>query len=174
MTKKWITLEKLAPVGADVQKQLRWTGIALAASALWSLRGLLRIVRSMKILKDYIDQGVFSSVDAYPRYVSSAFFGFALLSLVLAGLAVWNYASFRRGARTDYLMRRLPDRWEYHRRCLTVPLLGIAASVLAALTLYVLYRAVYWRLFREAAAGVEDPMRLISLSVQAGQRGLWR
>ena len=131
MTKKWITLEKLAPVGADVQKQLRWTGIALAASALWSLRGLLRIVRSMKILKAYIDQGVFSSVDAYPRYVS-------------------------------------------HRRCLTVPLLGIAASVLAALTLYVLYRAVYWRLFREAAAGVEDPMRLISLSVQAGQRGIWR
>ena len=173
MTKKGITLEKLAPVGADVQKQLRWTGIALAASALWSLRGLLRIVRSMKILKAYIDQGVFSSVDAYPRYVSSAFFGFALLSLVLAGLAAWNYASFRRGARTDYLMRRLPDRWEYHRRCLAVPLLGIGASILISVALWALYRAVYWHLFREAAAGVEDPLRLISRSGQVTWRGLW-
>lgn len=174
MTGKRIALEKLAPVGADVQRQLRWTGIALAASALWSLRALFRIVGKMKILKAIIDQGVFDFVEPYPQYLGSAFYGFALVSLVLAGLAVWNYASFRRGARTDYLMRRLPDRWEYHRRCLTVPLLGIVASALAALALWAVYRAVYWRLFREATSGVEDPMRLISLSVQAGQRGLWR
>ncbi len=173
MIGKRIALEKLAPVGADVQKQLRWTGVALAASALWSLRALMRIVREMKTLKAVIDQGAFSSVAAYPRYLGSAFYGFALLSLVLAGLAVWNYAAFRRGARADYLMRRLPNRWEYHRRCLAVPLLGIAASVLVALTLYVLYRAVYWRLFREATAGVEDPIRLISRSGQAGWRGIW-
>lgn len=173
MTKKRIALEKLAPVGADAQKQLRWTGIALAASALWSLRALFRIVGEMKTLKAILDQGASGFVATYPKYLGSAFYGFALVSLVLAGLAVWNYASFRQGVRTDYLMRRLPDRWEYHRRCLTVPLLGIGASVLIALALWVLYRAIYWHLFREATAGVEDPTRLIRRSGQVTWRGLW-
>jgi len=54
-----------------------------------------------------------------------------------------NYASHRMGSRSDYLMRRLPDRWEWHRRCLTVPLAAVALSALLVLALLVIFFLVY-------------------------------
>lgn len=68
---------------------------------------------------------------------------FALLALGAVVLAVYNYTGLWRGAKTRYLMARLPDRWELHRRCLTLPLaLLLTAVVLSALVLLAYY-AIY-------------------------------
>ena len=40
-------------------------------------------------------------------------------------------------------MRRLPDRWELHRRCLALPALGLALSVLIPAVLVVIYFCIY-------------------------------
>lgn len=40
-------------------------------------------------------------------------------------LAVVNRHGFSQGSKAVYLMRRLPDRWEFHRRCLALPLLTL-------------------------------------------------
>lgn len=40
-------------------------------------------------------------------------------------LALVNYHGFSQGSKAVYLMRRLPDRWEFHRRCLALPLLTL-------------------------------------------------
>lgn len=57
-----------------------------------------------------------------------------------AVLAVLHYADhYREGSRPVYLMRRLPDRWEYHRRCLAIPTAAAAAAAVllaASLTLF--------------------------------------
>lgn len=58
-----------------------------------------------------------------------AFFAFPLLMLAGLALAGYNWACFRRGSRSIYLMRRLPDRWELARRCLTIPLVLILGAV---------------------------------------------
>lgn len=50
--------------------------------------------------------------------------GFAVTAVCMAALAVWHYASHFQGSRSIYTMRRLPQRWELARRCLTLPLLG--------------------------------------------------
>jgi hypothetical protein len=47
------------------------------------------------------------------------------------------------GSRSDYLMRRLPDRWEYPRRCVTLPLLGAVAIIAEFLIVTLIYFAVY-------------------------------
>jgi len=57
--------------------------------------------------------------------------------LVVMPLLVWLYYDrHTQGAMSVYSMRRLPDRWEYHRRCWAQPLLSAAAECLlfAALT----------------------------------------
>ena len=42
-----------------------------------------------------------------------------------------------------YLMRRLPDRWELHRRCLVFPFAGLVLCVAAAFLTVVLCYACY-------------------------------
>ena len=70
--------------------------------------------------------------------------GFWFALIIPPVQAVQNYQSHYRGSRSIYLMRRLPDRWELHRRCLILPLLELAATLLllAVLTVgfYFLYR----------------------------------
>ena len=45
------------------------------------------------------------------------------------------YSSFTSGAMSIYTMRRLPDKWELHRRCWMQPLLSALAEALLFLTL---------------------------------------
>ncbi len=53
-----------------------------------------------------------------------------LLWIAMLTQVVVNYLYFRQGAMSVYLMRRLPDPWEYHRRCWSLPLLcGLGASI---------------------------------------------
>ena len=55
--------------------------------------------------------------------------------------AAANYLRLRAGARGDYTLRRLRDPWEYHRRCLALPLLEALACLLAFAALTGL---LYW------------------------------
>jgi hypothetical protein len=68
--------------------------------------------------------------------------------------AARHYADhYREGSRPVYLMRRLPDRWEYHRRCLALPAATAAATAaLLALSLALFYGA--YMLFTPAACVV--------------------
>ncbi|MBE7004155.1 MAG: hypothetical protein E7425_07720 [Ruminococcaceae bacterium] len=57
--------------------------------------------------------------------------------------AASNYRRCRSGARCDYTLRRLRDPWEYHRRCLAMPLLEALACLLTFLLLTGLFYAIY-------------------------------
>ena len=58
-------------------------------------------------------------------------------AITAALMAAFNYSGFSQGSKSVYLMRRLPDRWELARRCLTLPLVTLALSV-------VLFSLVLW------------------------------
>ena len=66
---------------------------------------------------------------------------------ILMAIQVWRYYSFHtQGAMSIYTMRRLPDRWELHRRCWMQPVLSTLAefalfSVLTALCFALYYFA---------------------------------
>ena len=70
-------------------------------------------------------------------------------------LAAQNYWSFRQESMSVYLMRRLPDRWDYPRRCLALPLAGTAAALCESVLLYVLLNLIY-RFFTPAGC-LGDP-----------------
>ena len=100
---------------------------------------------------------------AYSWYGLPVFAHFTLLFLGAALLAFVNYSNFRNGSKSVYLMRRLPDKWEYHRRCLTLPLLTILAGLVSIPILLGLFYALYlhatpeqclqpnqWEVFRDS------------------------
>ena len=71
------------------------------------------------------------------------FFPFVLLILGAICLAVYNYSGFHHGSKSSYLMRRLPDKWEYLRRCLAFPLLTILLGLVLIPLLTGLFYAIY-------------------------------
>ena len=61
--------------------------------------------------------------------------------LAVMPILVWRYYRFHtQDAMSVYTMRRLPDRWEYHRRCWTQPIL----SAMAELLLYAVLIGLCW------------------------------
>ena len=60
-------------------------------------------------------------------------------------------SAFWRGAKSIYLMRRLPDRWELARRCLAIPLLTVACALLLVVILLPAFYGIYLHLTPEDA-----------------------
>lgn len=70
--------------------------------------------------------------------------GFLALMLGLVLFAVGCYRRYYTGgSRSIYLMKRLPDPWERHRRCLALPIMGLIAAVIAMTVLFWIYYAIY-------------------------------
>ena len=80
---------------------------------------------------------------SYSWYGQPVFSVFTLLFLGAVILAVVNYSGFRNGSKSHYLMRRLPDQWEYHRRCLALPLLAILTGLVSIPLLIGIFYAIY-------------------------------
>lgn len=135
---------RLFPPGADWRRETRRCIAVLGAALAWSLTFFLRYISAYGALYQVINHrrimipGV--KMQPFAEVLGSSLWGFALAALAAAGLAGLHYASFYRGSMSVYLMRRLPDRFEWHRRCLALPCACIAAcAVLAAALLGLFY-----------------------------------
>ena len=69
-------------------------------------------------------------------WLENALSCFVVLACIMPLFVIYHYIYHRQGARSDYLMRRLPRRWVWHARCLALPLLaGVAALALGFVVL---------------------------------------
>lgn len=98
---------------------------------LYTGTGEFRRLRSGAMMPDFVE------------ILDSALLGFGLLALCMVVFLFDHYSYYRRGSKSIYLMRRLPNRWEQHRRCLTLPLAAIVLCALLALVLLCLYFLIY-------------------------------
>ena len=69
--------------------------------------------------------------------------GFFWVACFLLGYIVYHYIYYRQGSMSIYLMKRLPHKGEIHRRALTLPALGVIATVTAALATILLFYIIY-------------------------------
>lgn len=166
-------LDELVPPGADGSQQGSLILVGLIFAVLLScylfgrqfstaLDSLNSIVQSPSMARLYpnarmtdfcVVLGAPGTISSYSTYgndtVVSVFFPFLLLAIAAVILAVTNYTSFWRGSKSVYLMRRLPDRREFSRRCLALPLLLLAACVILVLLLTLIFYGVYIHLTPE-------------------------
>lgn len=138
-----LTAQDLVPVGLTLKYEAAGIGGCLALAAFWSLRALYVIRSSWADAAEGFSHGQEAAVPVFRVLLGPAFYGFYAVAAGMLLLAAWHYAYHRRGARADYLMDRLPHRWEKHLRCLAAPVLGALAALLAAGLLGLLYRAYY-------------------------------
>ncbi|MBM6725069.1 hypothetical protein [Pseudoflavonifractor phocaeensis] len=148
MKSKWDTLSRLFPLGWPWQKEITAAACALALSALTALTLFAyRFGEALDSLyygtgpERQLVQG--AMVPSYPQVLGNAFLAFGLMALCLVLLPIAHFLFHRQGARSDYLMRRLPQRWELARRCLGGSALLLAGTVLTAAVLFGLFFICY-------------------------------
>lgn len=148
--KRRLDLEKYAPPGYDWRRELKLFVGGLSSAFGYSLMrygprlrheydSLYYISRTTgeKILREDAQMASFALI------VRGCLNLFPVIALAMACFAALHYAYHRRGSRSDYTMRRLPDRWEMHRRCLTIPLCAALITLLAGIIVCLAYFGIY-------------------------------
>lgn len=79
----------------------------------------------------------------FERVFDCAWAGFFIVALCMTGYILYHYLYFYQNTKSIYLMRRLEQRWELHRRCLTAPLIGIGLSLAFAALCFVFAYLIY-------------------------------
>ena len=86
-----------------------------------------------------------------PEIIGGSFLGlWAVLLCAVVTVALHYAGHYREGSRPVYLMRRLPDRWEYHRCCLTIPGTVILIALVLILVFLMLFYVIYMNCTPEA------------------------
>lgn len=140
-------LEGNVPAGLNYRQELTWLAYGGAASFLYSLGFLLRYSHHYRSL--FLQVGAAQVLDTsaimpdFVEVLGSGLVGFLILALGMAALVINHYAYHYQGSKSIYLMQRLPNRWELHRRCITLPLLAVIVCLCVALLLLLVYFAVY-------------------------------
>lgn len=139
---------RLTPPGIDTELELRWLAAGLGMAAALSLtffgwfgQALGELYAIGPLGRRTLREG--AVMTPFYRLLGNSLWGFAAVALAAPALAVWHYLYHRQGSRADYRMRRLPDRWEYHRRCLALPALALVAAALMAAVMTLIFYGVY-------------------------------
>lgn len=145
---KPINRERLAPPGFPLGAELIFFGCAAAMAALFSLLYLSDLSSAVENLYDRFgtEQQILRPDAVMPDFIvllGPHLTGFPLLACSMVLFAAIHYASFYQGSKSIYLMRRLPSRWELHRRCLILPVLGAVTALLLGFALLLLYFRLY-------------------------------
>ena len=125
MKKRTIRWDRLVPPGMNGRREAGRLAAGLAAGLVWNAAAFL-----VPFLQEYERlMWVRAAFEPFDRHLRRALIPFALLAGWMVALALVHLLSHYQESRSIYLMRRLPDRGELWRRCLTLPLTGLADSV---------------------------------------------
>lgn len=102
-----------------------------ALAALYHIDGKSQVLIPGVIMKDFAE------------LIDNCFLGFFMMALCFLILIGYHYAYHYRYSKSIYLMRRLPNRWELHRRCLAIPVMAAVSYMLIAFMVLVIYFAIY-------------------------------
>lgn len=143
-------MEKWLPIGFDADKEKSRITFGLISAAMFSLlvfayrlnaaRDALYMYPAPNHIKTIISGARMAD---FGDVLGFSMAGFIILALSMIGLAVYHYNYHFQGSKSIYLMKRLPDRREFARRCFAVPAAVIVISLTSAFVLLVVYYWIY-------------------------------
>lgn len=102
-----------------------------ALSSLYRGNGAERTLISGAVMPDFVE------------ILGRGLLSFQILCACMIFFAGRHYFYHFRESKSIYTMRRLPNRWELHRRCLTLPAAGLIISAAMAMLFLLAFYAVY-------------------------------
>ena len=150
-TRTWF--EKYAPPGRNIRSGciIYFGGLQFAfyygwMTFMWDYR---QAWYAIHLLKDKDDNWIpveGAKMLPFAELLSGKLNMFYLLSAAMIVVIILNYAYHRQGSKSVYMMKRLPNRLEMHKRCITLPLVGVLLAIITAGVLcLLLYYGIYIR-----------------------------
>ena len=144
---KKLDLSRYAPPGINVRSEWQEYVAGLAVAVAYSMIYLLRYFNARENLYEWTLKGRQLKEGAvmpdFAELMDGLLLVFVAIALTMIGLAVYHYIYHRIDTKSYYVMRRLPNRWEMHLRCLTLPLAGLLICGAAALIVIAIYYWIY-------------------------------
>ncbi len=140
-------LQNYVPAGLNFRFQIKWIGIGLLISFLYSLSFIINYLNARNAL--FIWDGAKRVLDrsaVMPDFIvilGHSLSAFLILAIGALAIIAYHYAYHYMGSKSIYLMRRLPSRLELWRRCVTVPVLASVVCLSDALILLVIFLGIY-------------------------------
>lgn len=140
-------LSRHAPLGVNVSSEWHGYVAGLVVAVCYSMIFLIRYFNARANLYEWTLKGEQLIEGAimpdFAELMDGMLLVFAAIALTMAGLAVYHYIYHYQDTKSIYVMRRLPSRWELHRRCLTLPVVGLLLCGAAVMLLILLYFWIY-------------------------------
>lgn len=140
-------MEQYVPPGISLAQEIAYWKLAMIGSTLWSMLFLIQYLNSRSALyktvagKRVLIEG--AMMPSFEDLITGKMEVFYLVIIYCIIIAVYHYFYHYQGSKMMYLMRRLPNKWEVHIRCLSLPVCAAVIAVIEALVLKMLYYAVY-------------------------------
>lgn len=155
---KRMDFTRYAPPGMELRLMRNYwitsTCLGFLSSVWLYFSSLEDYVRMAKGLYTPVYGAEFAGVPDFVDVLGSSLIFFPLFALGSLFFIVYHYSYHFRGSKSIYLMRRLPDRWELHRRCLTLP---IAMAVFFLLLGFIMLLLFFWAYFAAVPAQYIQP-----------------
>lgn len=145
-------LKHYAPPGMNLQPELCCLIFGIGTSILYSMTFLVRYFEQREAL--YARHGnatLMEGVVMNDFYVllgldgtySNVLTGFMITAIVMITTIPLYYVYYRQGSKSIYLMKRLPNRGEIHKRALVLPIAAVLCCAAAAFLITMLYFTLY-------------------------------
>ena len=140
-------LSRYAPLGINVRSEWQGYVAGLAVAVVYSMIYLLRYFNARENLYEWTLKGreliEGAVMPDFAELMDGTLLVFLAIALTMMGLVIYHYIYHRLDTKSYYVMRRLPSRWELHRRCLTLPVIGLLICGAAALIMTLIYYWIY-------------------------------
>ena len=140
-------LSRYAPLGINVRSEWQGYVAGLAVAIVYSMIYLLRYFNAQENLYEWTLKGreliEGAVMPDFAELMDGTLLVFLAIALTMMGLVIYHYIYHRLDTKSYYVMRRLPNRWELHLRCLTLPMTGLLICGAAALIMITIYYWIY-------------------------------
>lgn len=142
---KW--LENYAPPGVGVSKHVRGYIALVGVATIQSMFFFLKYGNAMDELYTYragkrvLMEGAI--IQSFEQITEGLFLTGYLECVAVLLMSIYYYLYHYQGSKMMYLMKRLPDKWEVHRRCWTLPIAGAVLMAAWMMILKMFYYVIY-------------------------------
>ncbi|MBE6991486.1 MAG: hypothetical protein E7430_02765 [Ruminococcaceae bacterium] len=145
---KKIDLARHAPPGIKLEWEKQFFVVGWVGSALVSLGFPVKYFNLYSDLYFYSAPGV-RELDVtrvmpdFYEILGGCLRFYIIFAVCMLLLIVYHYAFHYLGSKSIYTMRRLPNKWELHRRCLTLPIASALILLISAAVTLLLWFGIY-------------------------------
>lgn len=140
-------LSHYTPPGYSLTAESNIYILGMLFSTLFSFTFLYKLFDKIaELYEPYPNQNQLIPGAVMPDFIEildDSLIGFILLAFCILIFIVVRYAYYYQGSKSIYLMHRLPNRYERHHRCITLPVSAAVSCLIAAFILLLIYYLIY-------------------------------